>query len=131
MFSKEEISPASTELLTQLFRLIEKGTTPEKIAENEYLMRCVMRILIVCREDVAKDTNLVLEHLVKITYEISKNPSNPRFNHYHFEALGALIRFVAPVQPELLEGALHGPFMAILQNDVTGMFSLRDIHASS
>ncbi|KAF3935709.1 Exportin-2 [Dactylella cylindrospora] len=118
LFSKEEISPASAELLTQLFKLIEKGATPEKIAENEFLMRCVMRILIVCREDIAANAALVLEHLSKITFEISKNPSNPRFNHYHFEALGALIRFVGPVHPEALETALNAPFMGVLGNDV-------------
>ncbi|KAK6541749.1 importin-alpha export receptor [Orbilia ellipsospora] len=118
LFSKEEIGPASGELLTQLFKLIFKAATPEKIAENEFLMRCVMRILVICREDSANNSEFVLEYLIKITNQISKNPSNPRFNHYHFEALGALIRFIGPVNSTFFENALNQPFMGILGDDV-------------
>ncbi|EPS41095.1 hypothetical protein H072_5033 [Dactylellina haptotyla CBS 200.50] len=118
LFSKDEISPASGELLQQLFALIGKGSTPEKIAENEFLMRCVMRILIICREDTASNAEFTLQSLIHITNEISKNPSNPRFNHYHFEAMGALIRFVGPLNPAHFENALNQPFMNILGNEV-------------
>ncbi|KAK6529632.1 importin-alpha export receptor [Arthrobotrys megalospora] len=119
LFTKEEIGPASGELLKTLLALITKDTRPEKIAENEFLMRCVMRILIICREDSAANAEDVLNSLIKITVEISKNPSNPRFNHYHFEALGALIRFVGPVNPAGFENALSGPFFGILQHEVS------------
>ncbi|EWC48283.1 hypothetical protein DRE_02387 [Drechslerella stenobrocha 248] len=118
VFSKEEISPVSGDLLAQLFKLIKKGTSPEKIAENEFLMRCVMRILVICREDMAQNAEFVLQNLIDITNEISKNPSNPRFNHYHFEAVGALIRFVGPLNPEKFEEHLNQPFMLILGNEV-------------
>ncbi|KAK6354172.1 importin-alpha export receptor [Orbilia blumenaviensis] len=119
LFTKEEIGPASGDLLTKLLRLITRDTRPEKIAENEFLMRCVMRILIICREDAASSTETVLDSLIKITVEISKNPSNPRFNHYHFEALGALIRFVGPLNPTHFENALSTPFLGILQAEVS------------
>ncbi|KAK6349794.1 importin-alpha export receptor [Orbilia brochopaga] len=118
VFSKEEISPASGDLLAQLFKLINKGQTPEKIAENEFLMRCVMRILIICREDIAANAEFALQNLIDITNKISQNPSNPRFNHYHFEAVGALIRFVGPINPDKLEERLNQPFMSVLQNEV-------------
>ncbi|KAF3925560.1 Exportin-2 [Orbilia brochopaga] len=118
LFSKEEISPASGDLLAQLFSLIKKGGTPEKIAENEFLMRCVMRILIICREDIAANADFALQNLIEITNKISQNPSNPRFNHYHFEAVGALIRFVGPINPGQLEERLNQPFMGVLQNEV-------------
>jgi exportin-2 (importin alpha re-exporter) len=58
------------------------------------LMRCAMRILIVSRDATGPLADFVLGELLKITLEISKNPSNPRFNHYNFESLGAIIRFV-------------------------------------
>ncbi|KAF8538224.1 Cse1-domain-containing protein [Trichophaea hybrida] len=98
----------------------QDGGTPEKIAENEFLMRCVMRILIVARDSTGPLAEFVLKELLKITAEISKNPSNPRFNHYNFESLGAIIKFTGPTNPESLEGALYEPFvLGILVNDVT------------
>lgn len=42
MFQKNDIAPVSKDLLTNLFALISKGTTPEKLAENEFLMKCVL-----------------------------------------------------------------------------------------
>ncbi|KAF3132818.1 importin-alpha export receptor [Orbilia oligospora] len=118
VFTKEEIGPASGSLLTKLLGLITRDGRPEKIAENEFLMRCVMRILIISREDASSSAEVVLDNLIKITVEISKNPSNPRFNHYHFEALGALIRFVGPLDPTHFENALSTPFLGILQAEV-------------
>lgn len=87
-----EVKSLSTQLLTHLFDLIEKNLEPSKLQENEFLMRCVMRVLIVIREGVTNIIDNVLSHLIKITHIISQNPSNPRFYYYHFEALGALIR---------------------------------------
>jgi exportin-2 (importin alpha re-exporter) len=137
LFTSQDVNPYAKDILSHLFRLIERGVTPEKIAENEFLMRCVMRILIVARDSTGPLSEFVLGELLKITAEISKNPSNPRFNHYNFESLGAIIRFVpivifpkrhltlsrfaAPTNPESLENALYAPFMAILGNDVTGL----------
>lgn len=119
VFHPEDLKPYSKDLLQHLFRLIEQGRTPEKIQENEFLMRCVMRCLIVAKDATGPLVEFVLGELIRITGEIAKNPSNPRFIHYHFEALGAIIRFVAPQQPESLENALHDPFMSILGLDVT------------
>jgi exportin-2 (importin alpha re-exporter) len=57
--------------------------------------------------------------LINITQIISANPSNPRFYYYHFEAMGALIRYAAPSQPEKLENELYPPFAGILQGEVS------------
>lgn len=119
VFHPEDLRPYSKDLLQHLFRLVEQGRTPEKIQENEFLMRCVMRCLIVAKDASGPLVEFVLGKLIAITGEIQKNPSNPRFIHYHFEALGAIIRFVAPYQPESLENALHDPFMSILGQDIT------------
>ena len=83
-------------------------------------MKCVMRVLIVIKEGVVPLTDAVLEHLIKITRVISANPSNPRFYYYHFESIGAFIRFAAPANPEKLEQALYAPFAEVLQADVQG-----------
>lgn len=90
--SREDVSGLSSQLLQHLFKLIEKDLDPAKVQENEFLMRCIMRVLIVIREGVAPFADTVLAHFIKITQITSHNPSNPRFTYYHFEALGAFIR---------------------------------------
>jgi exportin-2 (importin alpha re-exporter) len=120
IFLKEEVAPLSKDLLEHLFQLIEKDAAPEKIQENEFLMRCVMRVLIVIKDAMLPITDSVLRHLIKITDIIGRNPSNPRFYYYHFEAMGAVVRYSAPSQPEKLENDLYAPFAGILANDVQG-----------
>jgi exportin-2 (importin alpha re-exporter) len=92
IFGKDDVAPFAKDLLEHLFQLMEKDTAPEKIQENEFLMRCVMRVLLVLKDGSISVTDSVLHHLIKITDIIGQNPSNPRFYYYHFEALGALIR---------------------------------------
>lgn len=92
IISPADVKSFSAQLLQYLFNLIEKNTEPAKLQENEFLMRCVMRVLIITKEGEASVIDGVLSHLIKITQVISQNPSNPRFYYYHFEALGALIR---------------------------------------
>ncbi|KAI1005838.1 Importin alpha re-exporter [Podosphaera aphanis] len=118
LFEKDEIAPFSKDLLEHLFQLIERESAPEKIQENEFLMRCVMRVLFVIKDSVLPIADSVLPHLIKITEIISQNPSNPKFYFYHFEALGALIRFAAPNHPKNLENDICTPLVGILQNDV-------------
>ncbi|BFZ62404.1 importin-alpha export receptor [Saitoella coloradoensis] len=122
LFNKADIQPFAKDLLEQLFRLIEQADTPQKLAENDFLMRAVMRVIITSRDNIVALTSMTIEHLTKILIEISKNPSNPRFNHFVFESLGALIRFVVPTSPAALsqfEALLFPPFHAILGQDVT------------
>lgn len=106
------------EIVQHLFTLIEKGGTPEKIAENEYPMKCIMRLLIVLKEGSASFAEIALGQLIKIVVETMKNPSNPRFTHYLFESFGAIIRFVGPSQSETLENGLYAPFISVLQTEV-------------
>lgn len=118
IFTKEEVVPFAKDLLQHLFTLMEQDPAPEKIQEHEFLMKCVMRVLIVIQDGVVPITDLVFKHLKTITEVITKNPSNPRFYYYHFEALGALIRYAAPSNPTMFENELFGPFAAILGDDV-------------
>ena len=39
LFTPEDIKPFAEPVLTQLFALIEAGQTPEKLSENDYLMK--------------------------------------------------------------------------------------------
>ena len=92
IISRASVETVSAQLLRHLFALIEKEPEPAKLQENEFLMRCIMRVLIVIREAVVPIVDEILTHFVKITQVSSQNPSNPRFCYYLFEALGAFIR---------------------------------------
>lgn len=113
VFTKTDLAPLLQDLLGSLFSLIEKDPAPEKLAENDFLMRCttpqrklpvlrcalmkgVMRVMTVSRDTLAPFLEVSIQHLLSILVEISKNPSNPRFNHYLFECIAALIRYHLP-----------------------------------
>ncbi|KAK4688334.1 exportin-2 (importin alpha re-exporter), partial [Tremellales sp. Uapishka_1] len=121
LFSQSDIRPFAENILMALFANIEKGGTPEKIAENDYLMKSVMRVIITAKQSLTPVYEGVLNRIVNIMGEISKNPSNPKFNQYCFESVSALIRFVCESTPSALpvfEKALFGPAEIILANDV-------------
>ena len=65
-----------------------------------------MRVIVTARQALVPHYTTVLQHLVAILVEISKNPSNPKFNHFTFESISALVRAVAsftltPSSPKL------------------------------
>ncbi|TYJ56359.1 hypothetical protein B9479_002907 [Cryptococcus floricola] len=122
LFTQADVRPFAENILMALFGNIEKGTTPEKVAENDYLMKCAMRVIITARQSLTPSYQGILEHLVSILGKISQNPSNPKFNQYCFESVSALIRFVCEGTPSALptfEAALFGPAQVILTTDVT------------
>ncbi|KAI9320966.1 armadillo-type protein [Dichotomocladium elegans] len=121
LFSSADIKPYAETLLSQLFRLIEAGQTPQKLSENDYLMRAVMRVIITCRQDMIPYVNVIMGKLTGILAVVSANPSNPRFNHYIFESIGALIRFIGPISEGAVtefESMLFTPFQNILGQDI-------------
>lgn len=94
MIGRSIVGKLSGQLLQHLFGLVESDLQPEKLQENEFLMRCVMRVLINVRDGVVPITDNVLPHFVKIIEISGQNPSNPSFCYYLFEAVGAFIRCV-------------------------------------
>ncbi|KAF9082059.1 importin-alpha export receptor [Mortierella sp. AD031] len=121
LFTSDEIAPLAETLTSNLFRLIELGQTPEKLAENDYLMKCEMRVILTVREKMMPLVSLCLARLTAIVQAVSSNPSNPKFNHYVFESIGALIRFICSASPDAagqFETLLFQPFQVILQQDI-------------
>ncbi|CAJ0827739.1 2871_t:CDS:10 [Entrophospora sp. SA101] len=119
LFSRADIKPYTQELLISLFRLIESGTTPQTLAENDYLMKAVMRVIFTSREDILPYVGDIMSHLIAILGQISKNPSNPRFNYYVFESIGALIRFNCQGNTELRKN-----FEDTLSGNIPGLVKL-------
>ncbi|KAI0714440.1 armadillo-type protein [Cerioporus squamosus] len=121
MFTQADVHEVAPQLLDALLSKIEKAPTPEKVAENDYLMKCVMRVIVTARSTFANGYERILQRLVAILGVISKNPSNPNFDQYIFESISALMRFVVQANPSTLptfEQALFGPFTVILQQDI-------------
>ena len=94
IISQADVLSLAPQLLEHLFGLVGKDPAAEKIQENEFLMRCIMRVLIIIKDGVVPIIDSVLGNFVNITQIMSRNPSNPRFYYYHFEAIGAFIRYV-------------------------------------
>jgi exportin-2 (importin alpha re-exporter) len=112
-----------------------------------------MRVIITARQSLIPSYSAVLERLVAIVGETSKNPSNPKFNQYNFESISALVRYacteliciihsclwliknaitsyVCAGQPEALssfENALFPPIQTMLSSDVAGTLSFNHV----
>ncbi|GAO17259.1 hypothetical protein UVI_02061050 [Ustilaginoidea virens] len=119
MFPRADIEPFAKDLLNHLFKLIERETNAAKLQENEFLMRCVMRILIVIKDGASPMLDSVLTHLILITNVMKHNPSNPKFYYYHFEAMGALVRYCSANNAAVFNQKLWEPFNQILAEEVT------------
>ena len=51
-----------------------------------------MRVISAGKEEISPHVEMVLTRLTQVMVVISKNPSNPKFNHFLFEAVGALVK---------------------------------------
>ncbi|KAL5476389.1 CSE1_5 [Sanghuangporus weigelae] len=90
-----------------------------EIAENDYLIKCVMRVILTARTMLVLTYQNILQHLIGVLGAIAKSPSNSKF--YQYETVSALIRFTvatSPVSLSTFEKNLFGPFTIILQQDI-------------
>ncbi len=119
--TKEHLAPFFEQLFGGLFRVLEN---PD-LSENDYVMKCIMRMLVVVGADIAPVTELVLQHLTAALVRVCKNPVNPHYNHYLFESIAVLVRSVCGTGTSYSEGAcsrfeslLFPPFQNVLAQDV-------------
>ncbi|KAG6841642.1 hypothetical protein C0991_008627 [Blastosporella zonata] len=121
IFTQADIHDFAADLVDALLTKIESAGTAEKVAENDHLMKCVMRVIVTARQSMTPVFEQTLARLVAILGLISKNPSNPRFDQFIFESIAGLMRFVVNGSAATLptfEQALFGPFTFILQQDI-------------
>lgn len=85
---KQALTPYFQPLFGGLFSALDNTA----MGENEYVMKCIMRVLVVAGSDVTPVTELIVQHLTKALEKACKNPVNPHYNHYLFESLALLIR---------------------------------------
>ncbi|TFK71152.1 importin alpha re-exporter [Pluteus cervinus] len=121
LFGQADVRDFAGGLVDVLIKKIESAETAEKVAENDHLMKCVMRVIITAKQTLTPGYESILSRLVAILGLIAKNPSNPKFDQYIFESISGLMRFIVGGNPATLatfEGALFGPFTVILQQDI-------------
>lgn len=89
--------------------------------ENEYVMKCIMRVVVFLREAVAPVATVFLEMLSKLLLVSCANPRNPAFSHFMFESIAGILRHTLPSRPELagtFEGLLFPAIDVVLQKDI-------------
>ncbi|DBA04462.1 TPA: hypothetical protein N0F65_010058 [Lagenidium giganteum] len=120
VFSRAELAPYLGDILRHVFGILEQPNYPE----NDYLMKVVMRVLNVAREDILPFTDIAVNKLTNILNKICANPSNPSFSHYLFESLSVLILHVCKANPDAtarFEELLFPPFDKVLKSDVESL----------
>jgi len=117
VFTPDTLGPYLQPLLERLFSAFH---FPES-KENEYLMRCVMRVISFVGNAIAPVAPVCIQQLSQQLLEVCKNPTQPGFNHYLFESVAALIKYGCAVDPSAVvtyEEMLFPPFQIVLQEDV-------------
>eukprot|EP01041_Mallomonas_annulata_P009929 gene9929-20647_t len=125
--TRDSIAPHLNELFSGLFIVMANPDLPE----NDYVMKCVMRVLVLMDYAIAPVMELVLQQLTASLERVCKNPANPHFNHYLFECLAVLVRSSCngavtgtptTIDPILasarMEALLFPPFQAVLSQDI-------------
>ena len=116
-YGLSDLNPILQTLLSNIFSAMERPGYPE----NEYLMKCAMRVVVVAKEAIAPATEHFLAKLQAVLQRICANPTNPVFNHYMFETIAALVKFVCAANPGAVakfEAILFPPFQTVLAQGV-------------
>ncbi|KAJ4892444.1 Exportin-2 [Raphanus sativus] len=111
-----DISPFLLQLMTNLFDALK---FPES-EENQYIMKCIMRVLGVA-EISSEVAGPCIGGLTSVLSEVCKNPKNPTFNHYIFESVAVLVRRACERDISLIsafETSLFPSLQMILANDI-------------
>ena len=120
---RPQLAPLLPALFQALFAVIDGALAKGGDApwENEYVMKAVMRLLVVGQADVVPHAAVVTEKLCASLGRVCANPRNPKFNHYLFESLAVLVRVCCEANRDAtttFEGLLFPPFQSVLQMDV-------------
>lgn len=119
-YTSADIGPYLLELMRNLFNALEK----QESEENQYVMKCIMRVLGVA--DISIEVaSPCINGLTLVLNRVCENPKNPVFNHYLFEAVAVLVRRACEKNSSLVptfEGSLFPSLQMILAKDVAEFF---------
>jgi len=122
------LKPMVNPLLEALFSALDTAHAdchdrPDAIWENEYVMKAILRILVVSQDIVLPIAEVVTGKLCSSLHRVCTNPRSPKFNHYLFESLAVLLRVTCErdgnhSSTSHFERILFPPFQSVLQMDV-------------
>ena len=99
----------------------------QKHPPNEYIMKCIMRVVSVAGEQLTDAvTNHILQYMKGAILAVVKNPTKPQYNHYLFETIAAVVHTVCTRDPAKVScfdgnqapGSLFHTFILILQKNI-------------
>jgi len=117
LLSSADLTPLAEDLLKNLFSAFDLPGS----AENEYVMKAVMRSFSGLGDAVVPYLAHLLPPLTSKLALAAKNPTRPHYNHYLFESLSLAIRIVCKSNPgavQSFEQVLFPVFEEILKQDV-------------
>eukprot|EP00656_Telonema_subtile_P052628 TRINITY_DN7388_c0_g1_i2.p1 TRINITY_DN7388_c0_g1~~TRINITY_DN7388_c0_g1_i2.p1 ORF type:complete len:781 (+),score=314.39 TRINITY_DN7388_c0_g1_i2:123-2465(+) len=120
-FGAAEIQPNLQQLLECLFGALTIGMGGSEKWENEYIMKGILRVTGVAKGSMAPFVEPLMGQLTKVLECVCANPRNPQFNHFLFETVASLIRFVCEANPaavEQFEKCVMDPFQQVLVKQV-------------
>ncbi|PFH32706.1 importin-beta N-terminal domain-containing protein [Besnoitia besnoiti] len=121
---KATAAPLLKQAIEILLRLLEttraRASTDGRF-ENEFIMKCLLRIFIFLKEDSTGAAMPALSVVLECIKTVAAKPSNPSFSHYLFESLATLVKIlsasaehrtqmeaqVVPVLSVLIQQTLH------------------------
>jgi len=118
MFAEADVAQFAQQLLTNLFAAMQR----DDCADNEYIMKAIMRVISVGKTSLTPVIAMVIEALSTKMLAVANNPGKARFNHYMFESMSCAVRFTCEANPATVanfEQFLFPPFETMLTiNDV-------------
>jgi exportin-2 (importin alpha re-exporter) len=119
---KPDLMSHVNQLYTGLFAVLDNA----ELADNDYVMKCIMRTFVILEAEILPVLPLLITKLTQTLERVCKNPINPHFNHYMFECIALLLRTACSQQQadcvancDKFEQCLFPPFQQILQQDVS------------
>ncbi|PVV00396.1 hypothetical protein BB560_005227 [Smittium megazygosporum] len=122
VFDEPKVSPYAQSILEKLFGLILSNSSPEKLSENDFYAKLIMRTILSCRNGIPNLAPVLFDKLTLILKNICINPSNPLFSHFLFESVASLSRFTCSSDPSavtFIENGLFPQFQIILENEIS------------
>jgi exportin-2 (importin alpha re-exporter) len=105
----DAVTPVVLPVVTTLLTRMSAAGYPE----NDYLMKCLMRVVQAVKANVVPYTGDVIAGLTTVLGRVCANPANPTFNHFLFETIAVLMRNVCTAQPQSVgdfEAMVFPPF---------------------
>ncbi|CAD7949735.1 unnamed protein product [Amoebophrya sp. A120] len=106
-------------LRTALEPMVNILTEKRGIEQNEYLMRCIVRIFLFLKHSAGDIAVPMLQKSTQLLEQIAANPKHPSFAHFLFEGVAVIIKVAQPTgKLDEVEGQMLKVCGFILQGEV-------------